>query len=103
MWYEYTYIFNVQLGLALFGIPGGIDYLLLTCYKEKLIDYKIEKRINKQLNVWVRAPIGNFTSFIIIIQGINIMNIYYIFIGLHGYWNSNYFMERTIITELLYK
>ena len=103
IWYEYTYIFNVQLGLSLFGIPGGIDYLLLTCYKENLIDYKIEKQINKRLNVWIRAPIGNITSFIIIIQGINTRNIYYLFIGLHGYWNSNYFMERTIKTELLYK
>jgi len=47
------------LGFSLFfttGLPGGIDYALLFCVRNGWIARLIEKRINKELNVWIRSP-----------------------------------------------
>lgn len=38
------------------GLPGGIDYLMLTAVKHGFMDKITEKRWNKILNIWVRAP-----------------------------------------------
>ena len=38
------------------GLPGGIDYYLLTLNKYGLINRLTEKRINVNLNMWIRLP-----------------------------------------------
>jgi len=38
------------------GLPGGIDYLLLGLCKVGMVDHMLEKRVNANLNIWLRAP-----------------------------------------------
>ena len=38
------------------GLPGGIDYFLLGLIKVKMLEPMKEKRINANLNTWLRAP-----------------------------------------------
>jgi hypothetical protein len=38
------------------GLPGGVDYLLLCAVKEGWLRPIVEKRVNRWINVWVRAP-----------------------------------------------
>jgi hypothetical protein len=38
------------------GLPGGLDYLMLSAVKHGYIKKISEKRINKTLNVWCRGP-----------------------------------------------
>ena len=38
------------------GLPGGIDYYLLTLNKYGLINRITEKKINVNLNMWIRLP-----------------------------------------------
>lgn len=47
------------MGFSLFfttGLPGGVDYALLFGVRNGWIDRLTEKRINKELNVWIRSP-----------------------------------------------
>ena len=109
-WWSYPISGNVQLALSLMGLPGAIDYILLSMWKEDMLSIEIEKRVNYYLNVWVRAPIANITSFCIIItmyHHSNMFDIYnkffIIIIGLHGYWNGNFFMKEVVISYSKYK
>jgi len=38
------------------GLPGGVDYFLLGLSKMGVVDHMLEKRVNANLNMWVRAP-----------------------------------------------
>ena len=38
------------------GLPGGVDYFLLGLNKVGLLDHMLEKRINANLNMWLRIP-----------------------------------------------
>ena len=81
------------------GIPGGIDYALLTCCKQGWLAWGVEKNVNRHLNVWMRGPFGAITGFLIVAaafatpQGFadNGQRIFFVFFGLHAYWNSAYF------------
>ena len=42
------------------GVPGGIDYLLLVFIKLKMLPPLFEKDWNQTLNVWMRAPLGQY-------------------------------------------
>ena len=85
------------------GLPGGIDYFLLFLSRNGIIEKKIEKRVNKHLNLWVRCP-GCIASSTLIYQnfGHNYNDIYSqegfytILICLIIYWNGIYFMEQVI-------
>ena len=111
-WWSYGAAWNAQIGLALMGIPGGIDYLLLTLCKEGKLANITEKYINKQLNLWLRCPFAIITSFCIINcaiyyperynGGIN-HRIFHIASGIHGMWNGIFFMERTVESYTKYK
>jgi hypothetical protein len=50
-----TYLVNYIL-FFLCGLPGGIDYYLLTLEKYNIINKIVEKRINVYLNICIRLP-----------------------------------------------
>ena len=52
------------------GLPGGIDYMLLSFVKNKKINYMVEKKVNSYLNSYIRMPGGFITSYIILKDGI---------------------------------
>ena len=61
-------IFNKKI-LSLFyfigtGLPGGIDYLLLTLVKNGQFDYLREKKYNSNINAYIRMPGGAICSFL---------------------------------------
>ena len=90
--------------IILMGIPGGIDYLLLTLVKLKLLHPKVEKDKNQLLNVWLRCPVAVITAFISIVgaylhpQHFTGMphRCLHALVGLHHYWNGCFFMYRTV-------
>lgn len=44
------------VGFFICGLPGGIDYAMLTAVKEGLLVSASEKRWNSRIQVWCRAP-----------------------------------------------
>ena len=65
IYYPYGFINSVGL-LILMGVPGGIDYLLLTLVKIKVLPPRVEKDLNQSLNVWIRHPLSCLSGLIII-------------------------------------
>ena len=57
--------------LGMCGLPGGIDYTLLTLVKKNLIESITEKRINRYLNLLIRFPIQMFLAYIVISSHFN--------------------------------
>jgi len=53
------------------GLPGGIDYFLLGLQKVKLLEGMTEKRVNANLNAWVRTP-GILTSTVLLYQALKL-------------------------------
>jgi len=51
------------------GLPGGIDYLLLGLCKIGRIDHMVEKRVNANLNIWLRAP-GILAAAVLLYQAL---------------------------------
>ena len=45
------------------GLPGGIDYAILACVKQGWAGWGTEKKWNRALNVWLRAPFSCITGF----------------------------------------
>ena len=50
------YLYGSFLCFFISGLPGGIDYLMLTLVKHGVIDVMVQKRTCASLNVWLRAP-----------------------------------------------
>ena len=44
------------VGFFMCGLPGGIDYGMLTAVKEGLMASATEKQWNARLQVWMRSP-----------------------------------------------
>jgi len=68
-------VFNKKI-LSLFyfigtGLPGGIDYLLLTLVKNNQMKYLEEKKWNSYINAYIRMPGGAICSFLTLS---NVMN-----------------------------
>lgn len=68
-------IFNKKI-LSLFyfigtGLPGGIDYLLLTLVKNGKLDYLKEKKYNSYINAYIRMPGGAICSFLTFSASLN--------------------------------
>ena len=51
------------------GLPGGIDYLLLGLVKLGILDHMVEKRMNANLNTWVRSP-GILCACVLLYQAV---------------------------------
>jgi hypothetical protein len=57
MHFAFTWgVWSNMLCFFISGLPGGIDYALLTLVKTGVIHSMTEKRINVYLNMWVRGP-----------------------------------------------
>jgi hypothetical protein len=92
------------MGFNLFfttGLPGGIDYFLLFLVRNSLLDRITEKRVNKQINVWIRSPgcmalatIG--TAYTLSNPGNVWLKATALLPGLLTYWNGQYFMEQVV-------
>ncbi len=55
----------VNIGMC--GVPGGIDYFLLTLVKYECIQKLTEKRINRWLNLVVRWPLMLLSVYLILV------------------------------------
>jgi len=53
------------------GLPGGIDYCMLGLQKVAMLHGMTEKRINANLNTWLRTP-GILTSTVLLYQALKL-------------------------------
>ena len=99
------YILNLA-HFFIMGLPGAIDYFLLTMVSLGHIDKMREKRINMYLNVYIRSPGLIIVSYLGIIQNSILRSIdpqfdeirlilrYIVIIGF--YWNGQFFMNDAV-------
>lgn len=75
------------------GLPGGIDYAMMTLVTEGHLSKKTEKKINMFLNMWLRAPGLMYAIFLLYLQYLmDRVSIYCampVIIAL--FWNAQYF------------
>jgi hypothetical protein len=89
------------------GFPGMIDYFLLFLVKNNKLDFRIEKKMNNYINLWIRCP-GCISHAVLTVL---VYNIYkntilnghfeqfgYIFTAIITYWNGIYFMNKVVIS-----
>jgi len=82
------------------GFPGGVDYLLLGLTKIGVIDGMLEKRVNANLNTWLRAP-GIIAATVLLYQALLLGNhvvplwAVYVQLGLPAY-NALYFNKQAV-------
>ena len=97
-------IFNKKV-LSLFyfigtGLPGGIDYLLLTLVKNGQLDYMKEKKYNSYINAYLRMPGGAVCSFLTFNSAINndimIEKVSGLFLSFIAYANTAFFGKLAI-------
>ena len=87
-------------GLLFFlnGLPGGLDYLLLTLVKYEIIRPIREKELNSYLNIWIRSPgvlIGTHNMyFTTVYTNYNPTIITRILVLVILVWNAQYFTYR---------
>ncbi|KAL1499571.1 hypothetical protein AB1Y20_011772 [Prymnesium parvum] len=84
------------------GVPGGADYAMLFAVKHGWMQPLEEKRYNKHINVWVRAPALVATAVLAKIQvhlqgGVPawVSTVRVLLMILAG-WNGLFFMERVV-------
>ena len=89
------------------GLPGGLDYAMLYAVKHAWMSPLHEKRLNRVINVWFRAPPLVGVSVMVYIQlwlqtGVSVWvkGIRCFLIGL-GAWNGLFFMERVVSSRHL--
>ena len=89
------------------GFPGMIYYFLLFLVKNNKLDFRIEKKMNNYINLWIRCP-GCISHAVLTVL---VYNIYkntilneqfeqfgYIFTAIITYWNGIYFMNKVVIS-----
>jgi hypothetical protein len=94
---------STLLGFSLFfttGLPGGIDYALLFGVRNGWIERLTEKRVNKELNVWIRSPgcIAHATlSLLFLCNYTQHMNAFAnLLTTTLIFWNGQYFMQQVV-------
>jgi hypothetical protein len=97
-----TLIYQCHIGsnyasFGLSGLPGGIDYLLLTLVKCNKLDPMVEKSWNVQIQTWFRMPfliLGTVFWYIQWLEGT--MHWTSIISVALTYWNAIFFMKDTV-------
>ncbi len=97
-------LFNKKI-LSLFffigsGLPGGIDYLLLTLVKNNKMNYLTEKKWSSYINAYIRMPGGAICSFLTFTAVLNSPDIYVqttgAFLSFISFTNTAYFGKLAI-------
>lgn len=84
------------------GLPGGLDYAMLYAVKHAWMSPLHEKRLNRVINVWFRAPPLVGVSVMVYIQlylqtGVSVwVKGIRVFLICLGAWNGLFFMERVV-------
>ena len=92
------YIGTNLAGFGLSGLPGGIDYLLLTLVKYGKIDKMTEKKWNVIIHTWMRMPIlvvGFGFWLTAFMEGF--VNVWTAICGLLTYWNAIYYQHDVLM------
>lgn len=91
--------------IILCGIPGFIDYFLLTLVKFKIIKKINEKKINRYLNLLIRWPFIFLSDYLYALNIYNnkiSFNIYTIIPMIINNYNSIYFCDKIIGNYYIY-
>jgi hypothetical protein len=97
--------FGRTLGAVSFflcGLPGGIDYLLLSLVKHNLIESITEKKINSNLNLLIRVPgvlLTTTAGVVSVMRGgknVAIHPIWIILVAVLDNANSFYYCNRVV-------
>lgn len=82
---------------GLSGLPGGIDYVLLTLAKLGKIDWNTEKKYNNYIQVWLRTPWLLFSCAWGWMFAMN-QTLHYGTLISFGFvfWNACFFMQDTL-------
>ena len=84
------------------GLPGGINYILIFLTRNKYMERLTQKRINKSLNLWIRAPgcISHSALSLVVYNNHNELIEYEKYLILFAifltFWNGIYFMEQVV-------
>jgi hypothetical protein len=93
------------MGYSLFfttGLPGGIDYVLLTAVRNGWLDSAVEKRTNAAIQVWIRSPgCVSFAAFVcaFLTSQHEVTWVYWIAALLTAalnYWNGQHFAAQVV-------
>ena len=83
--------------MGLTGIPGGLDYVMLTLVKTGFIDRLIEKKWNVVIQTWFRMPLLIFGASIFYVNYIvHQLSHWSILCGMLAYWNGIYYQHDTL-------
>lgn len=80
------------------GLPGGIDYGLMSLVRSGKLDHITEKKVNSFLNVYIRSPgiiCCIFIGWLKYLDG-QIGQLTFYLAGLAVYWNAQYFLELVV-------
>lgn len=82
------------------GLPGGLDYFMLSLVKYNKLSYIKEKELNSYINIWIRSPgiiVGAYHLYLVSLYGELNTNIIEILIILAAFiWNAQYFTYRVV-------
>jgi len=92
------------MGMSLFfttGLPGGLDYVLLTLVRNGLLASATEKRANAAIQVWIRSPGCVATATLICAHvlphdGWMVYKAAALLTAALNYWNGQYFMAQVV-------
>jgi hypothetical protein len=88
--------FNFAI-FGLTGLPGGLDYMLLTLVKLDYIDWLVEKKLNVIIQKWFRMPIILLGTGIFYTEFLDGHLPYGSLIGVSlTAWNAIYYMDDTL-------
>ena len=91
------------MGMSLFfttGLPGGIDYVLLTLVRNGRLAATTEKRANAAIQVWLRSPGCAATAALICVQAsrdpASLYGVAAFLTAALTYWNGQYFAAQVV-------
>jgi hypothetical protein len=100
-------------GLSVFyffctGLPGAVDYTVLSLVKDGRMAKKSQKRIASSLNAYIRMPGGVFCAGLLFKDGVNIYStniagLELIFISIMIYANSCFYGKQAMENYGMYK
>ena len=90
------------------GLPGGIDYLMLTLSAHGIVSKDFQKNLYQKLNVWMRAPAMTLYAFMCFVGSIHGGNhpvpipLTIASVALH-YYNGQFYAQQSIEANAIYR